>query len=146
MGLWTYAELSTGVCISCLPVIPKFFQHVAPKLSSALTTLKPRFTTKNSANKETASAAKSQSLQRAEREKLKLPSFTNTFTSLFSSVAKEDDHELSDQQSLPREEYELLHEESAVLRRYNTPRELSQMPPVNFARMRDDLEKGCGRF
>lgn len=34
IGLWTYAELATGVIISCLPVIPKFFQHIGPRISS----------------------------------------------------------------------------------------------------------------
>ncbi|KAK0511236.1 hypothetical protein JMJ35_005809 [Cladonia borealis] len=36
MGLWTYAELATGVIISCLPVIPKFFQHVGGKISATI--------------------------------------------------------------------------------------------------------------
>ena len=36
MGLWTYAELATGVIISCLPVIPKFFQHVCPGISASI--------------------------------------------------------------------------------------------------------------
>lgn len=32
MGLWTWAELTTGILVSCLPVVPRFFQHVGPKL------------------------------------------------------------------------------------------------------------------
>ena len=36
MGLWTYAELATGVIVSCLPVIPKFFQHVGPRISATI--------------------------------------------------------------------------------------------------------------
>ena len=36
MGLWTYAELATGVIISCLPVIPKFFQHLCPSMSASI--------------------------------------------------------------------------------------------------------------
>lgn len=36
MGLWTYAELAIGVIISCLPVIPKFFQHVGPRVSAII--------------------------------------------------------------------------------------------------------------
>ena len=144
--MWTYAELSIGICISCLPVIPKFFQSIGPRLSSALTTLKPKFTTKDSAKNGLASSAKSPSVQTAEREKLKLPSFKNTFTSVFASVLKEDDHELYDQQSLPRNEYALLHRESAVPKYNDTTRESGRMPPVNLATMRDDLEKGRGRF
>lgn len=36
MGMWGDAELSTGIIISCLPIMPKFFQHVAPKAWKAL--------------------------------------------------------------------------------------------------------------
>ncbi len=36
MGLWTYAELATGVVVSCLPVIPKFFQHIGPRISATI--------------------------------------------------------------------------------------------------------------
>lgn len=36
MGLWTYAELATGVIISCLPVIPKFFQYIGPRIASTI--------------------------------------------------------------------------------------------------------------
>ena len=36
MGLCTFAELATGVIISCLPVIPKFFQHVYPRISASI--------------------------------------------------------------------------------------------------------------
>lgn len=31
-GAWTYIELAIGIIISCLPVIPRFFQHFGPKL------------------------------------------------------------------------------------------------------------------
>ena len=147
MGSWTYAETSIGICVSCLPVIPKFFQKIGPKLSSALATLRLRSTTKDSANNGSASAANSKSSHRAKAEKLKLPSFKHTFTSIFSSAAEEkDDHELYNQRSLPKREYTLLHGESAVPRRDDIPRELGQTPPMKFATMRDDLEKGCGRF
>ena len=144
--MWIYAELSTGICISCFPVIPKFFQHVGPKLSSVLTTLKLRFSTKDSASNGSASAGKSKPSQRAEAEKFKLPSFKNTFASIFSSDAEEKgDHELYNQQSLPKREYALLDEEFAVPGRDDTTGELGQMPPVKLATMRDDLEKGCGK-
>ena len=85
-------------------------------------------------------------MQTAEREKLKLPSFKHTFTSVFSSVLKEYDHELYDKQSLPNSEYALLHEESAVPRCDDTLRDLGQTAPVNLATKRDDLENGRGRF
>lgn len=32
MGLWAYAEITIGIIVSCLPVFPKFFKHVGPKI------------------------------------------------------------------------------------------------------------------
>ena len=32
MGLWTWAELSTGIIVGCLPTLPKFFQHIGTKI------------------------------------------------------------------------------------------------------------------
>ena len=68
---------------------------------------------------------------------------------MFSSVSKEYDHELDDQHSPPTttRDYALLgEEEAAVGRREDTPRELGPTRPVKLATMRDDLEKGHGRF
>ncbi|CAF9943344.1 MAG: hypothetical protein ALECFALPRED_011122 [Alectoria fallacina] len=135
MGMWTYAELSTGIVISCLPVIPKFFQHVGPKLSSALTTRSK--TTKHSGNK-SASGTPS---DKVRPEKFKLPSFKTPFPSVISSTENDTDHELYSQQSLPKRDYAVLHEETAL-----SSRELSQVPAARLATTRDDLERGYGRF
>ena len=35
-GLCSDTELSVGVLIGCFPIMPKFFQHIGPKLSEAL--------------------------------------------------------------------------------------------------------------
>ncbi|KAL8792454.1 MAG: hypothetical protein Q9195_004910 [Heterodermia aff. obscurata] len=39
MGFWTYAELSVGILCACLPVSPRFFQTVGPKLTSSASSL-----------------------------------------------------------------------------------------------------------
>ena len=36
-GLCNEVELSVGVLIGCFPIMPKFFQHVGPKITEALT-------------------------------------------------------------------------------------------------------------
>ena len=36
VGMCAYAEVSTGLVISCLPVMPRFFQHICPKVSKSL--------------------------------------------------------------------------------------------------------------
>ncbi len=139
MGMWTYAELSTGIVISCLPVIPKFFQHVGPKVHSALTSRsKP---TKESDN-HSASATPS---DRVGAEKLKLPNFKHTFTSVISNTQKDEDHEQYSQETLPKGEYVQLHEQTVIPSR-NATRELIQMPVAKIATARDDLERGHGMF
>ena len=35
MGLWTLAEIATGIIVSCLPVLPRFFRHAGPKVLQA---------------------------------------------------------------------------------------------------------------
>ena len=130
MGMWTYAELSTGIVISCLPVIPKFFQHIRPKIFSALTL---RSTSRKDSGNESASSAPSEKV-RAD-SKIKLPSFKNAFTSVASHTEKDNE------QPRPQSEYVQLHEETAIPRGDATP-ELSQIPGAKLTTARDDLERG----
>ncbi|KAL9636600.1 MAG: hypothetical protein Q9204_002196 [Flavoplaca sp. TL-2023a] len=37
MGLWTWAELTAGILVSCLPIAPRFFQHIGPKVYASFT-------------------------------------------------------------------------------------------------------------
>ena len=139
MGMWTYAELSTGIVISCLPVIPRFFQHIGPKLSSAFT-LRSKYT--KDSGIEAASTTPS---DKVRSEKLKLPSFKHTFTSIVSTAEKDNDHELDSQRTLPKGEYVKLHEDAAFPGR-NTSKELNPMPAARLATARDDLESGYGKI
>lgn len=36
MGFWTWAEVTIGIIVSCLPVMPRFFRHCAPKASKLI--------------------------------------------------------------------------------------------------------------
>ena len=36
MGRWTWAELTTGTLVGCLPVMPKFFRHFGSKIYMTL--------------------------------------------------------------------------------------------------------------
>ena len=131
MGLWTHAELCTGIIISCFPVMTKFFKHIGPKLSSAFTLR---------SNKESASAAP---LDKVRPEKLKLPSLKHTFASVISSAERDDGHELYNQQTLPKGEYAQLDEDMVTPRR-DAIRD--SKPAANVATARDDLERGYGMF
>ena len=137
MGLWADAELSIGIIISCLPVIPRFFQHIGPKLSTALT-LRYKFT-KDSASRSLSATP----LDKVRVEKLRLPSFKHTFASAFSNIDKETENELYSQKPLPQRDYVQFHEETVIPRRDAT-RQLSQMPAARLATPRDDIERAFG--
>lgn len=40
MGLWTHAEISIGIIVCCLPVSPRFFQFIGPKIYGTFSLLK----------------------------------------------------------------------------------------------------------
>ena len=129
MGLWTAAELATGFIISCLPVIPKFFQHMWPKVSRTLSVMsKPR----KDSGIASAPVVPTEELQGSS--KLKLPKIKNTLASVLSHTGKEDN------QTRPEGEYALLAESTGVPRR-DAVKELSQMPAARLATRRDDLER-----
>ena len=142
MGMWTYAELSTGIVISCLPVIPKFFQHFGPKISSAFTLHSKSSKRSGNGSAPTFAVIKSSSDVK-QTEKLKLPNFKHTFASVVASNAEGNnvDCELYEQLPVPKKKYLLLHEEKAMPGR-NATVELSQMPRAKLATTRDDLERG----
>lgn len=35
MGLWTFAEISIGIIVACLPLVPRFFQFVSSKMAGS---------------------------------------------------------------------------------------------------------------
>ena len=127
--LWTFAELATGFIISCLPVIPKFFQHVYPKVSRALGGISK---SKKDSEIELARVVPAEELER--NLGIKLPSFKKTFASVFSYTEKDDD------QTQPEGEYAILSEE-VVVPRPEAATELSQLPAARLATRRYDLER-----
>ena len=36
VGIWAWAEMAVGIIVSCLPIMPKFFQHFSPKIRRVL--------------------------------------------------------------------------------------------------------------
>ena len=36
LGMWAHAEIAIGIIVSCMPVLPKFFQHFAPIIRHSL--------------------------------------------------------------------------------------------------------------
>ena len=37
VGVWSNAEIAIGIIVSCLPVFPKFFRHIGPKIHATFT-------------------------------------------------------------------------------------------------------------
>lgn len=134
MGLWTSAEIATGFIISCLPVVPKFFQTMWPKVSHTF-----RVMSRNRKGLGIPSVPEHPAEELHRSSKIKLPSFKNTFASVFSHTEEGDD------QTQPEREYAILSEEMAVPRR-DAAREPSQMPAAKLGIIRDDLEKGVPRI
>ena len=142
VGLWAAAELATGFIISCLPVIPKFFQHMWPKVSRALSVIS------NFRKDSKIVSTPSVPVEEPPRSpKLKLPSFKHTFTSIFSYTEKEDDvQELHDSLTLPKMDHAILPEQTAVPRPDAAAKGLSpRFPAAGAGTVRDDLEKGNPR-
>ena len=40
MGVWTWAEMSIGILVCCLPVVPKFVSFVSPKIQTMLSSMR----------------------------------------------------------------------------------------------------------
>ena len=139
MGMWNYAELSTGIIISCVPVIPKFFQHVGPKVLATFT-LKSR-PISGSSNTPTPATP----LAKIRTDKVMVPSLKNRFSSVTSDTETDDGHELSGEQSLPNGGYMVLDDEMKVAKR-DAAGDLVQIPAAKLATARDDLERGYGVF
>ncbi|KAM0803966.1 hypothetical protein BDR22DRAFT_886260 [Usnea florida] len=128
VDLWTFAELATGFIISCLPVIPKFFQHIYPKVSRALGGISK---SRKYSGIESAPAIPGKEPER--NLEIKLPNFKKTFASVFSHTEEEDD------QTQPERKYAILSEE-IVVTRPEAAMELSHMPAARLATRRYDLE------
>lgn len=52
MGLWTLAEVATGVIVCCLPVLPRFLRHAGPKVYRAFSIRSKSSSSSDSANSE----------------------------------------------------------------------------------------------
>ena len=50
MGLWTWGETTAGTLIACLPIMPKFFQHVVSQAYGTLSSISKSKSKVNSAS------------------------------------------------------------------------------------------------
>ncbi len=128
-GIWSEAELSVGVITGCLPVMPKFFQHVGPKIYKMLS---PGSTvTKNSTQNPRA------------RSKMSTDALAKVKGSLVRHSTR---HITSESDNDPyaqlHGEYYTLDESEASKSRAKMTGVPIQPPGAGIATRRDDLEYG----
>ena len=123
LGLWSMAELTIGIITGCLPVMPKFFQHVGPKLHSVFSTARV-----------TPASDSSKTFTFATLKKSKLL-FGKHSTGLGTS-----DADTSPYASQPHGVYCMLDEFGAS--QHQADRNSIAVPTGGAATIRDDLEHG----
>lgn len=125
MGLWCWAEVAMGILISCVPVLPRFFQHFGPRIVQYFTLGSKPATFKSSFNK---------SSNRIAAKVRGLPNSKTHFSQQSDGpTTAELSTELDNVKSLPNDRYVMLDDFEAGPGK----REGTQIPT-----RRDDLETG----
>lgn len=132
MGLWGWAELAIGIIVGCLPVMPKFIQHVGSKV---LKTFSIR------SKHEIRPAQNLKSRDKTLR--------ADTFTKIQRPFAKYIGSSISESLSEPYSPQARLHGGYLTPGEFDSPvsnaiiaHEPIQLPCVVIATRRDDLEYG----
>ena len=132
MGLWAWAELAIGIIVSCLPVMPRFFQHVGPKVYKTLS-----FRSKNKISpahglKDTHKTSKANAFTKIQRPFAKYvrPSVSGPLTDPYSP------------QTQLHHDYLALDKLDSSLQHVIIAHETVQPSSVIIATRRDDLEYG----
>lgn len=133
-GLWSDAELSVGLLIGCCPVMPRFFQHVRPKLSEAFS-LSP----KSVSNLSHHPKGRSKTPTMNARAKIKSPLAKYKFGSVIAES-------ITDPYTQLHAEYYTLSESEASQRQAISAFAPAQVPDAGIATRRGDLEYGHPGF
>ena len=126
MGFWTWAELSIGIIVGCLPALPKFLQHVGPKIYGRAIGNEPGFESRSGTSK-----PKVNPLARAKRSLSKY--------GVGSSVSKSCDDPYNSR-SVFNDEYLVLDGGDASPPRVPILHPTTGWPGQGIATARDDLE------
>ena len=122
-GLWSTAELPVGIITGCLPAMPKFVQHIGPKLQGVFSTLGS-----------TPASDSSKTFTSTTLSKIKAP-FSKRSTELSTS-----DTDTPSYTSQPHGEYYMLDKLGAS--QHQPDRNSIPVPSGGAATRRDDLEYG----
>lgn len=133
MGLWGWAELAIGIIVGCLPIMPKFFQHVGPKVFKTLSFGSQNKISPVQGLKDTNKQAKANAFTKTQRPFARYigPSVSDSLTDPYSPQTQLHDDCLS------------LNKLESSLPQVFIANETIQRPGVIVATRRDDLE--CGQ-
>ena len=133
-NLWSDAEFAIGIIIGCFPVMPRFVQHVGPKVSEALS-----FRSKSTHNTGHDPRNRSKTSKTAAAGKSKNP-FAKYRVG--SGICES----YNDAYAQPHGEYYTLDELETSRAQTETTSPPSQAPGMVAATRRDDSEYGHQRF
>ena len=149
MGFWTYAEIAIGTIVSCIPVLPKFFQHFGPKIHATFAS-KPKPGSSSSSNLRQARSLSPP----AGKEKPKIAkksSSSSSFENLFQRGSEGGETRVSETWSkvchpstvkVKNEHVTLDEYNTMLLSRGPTAGESARQIAKGTATKRDDLESG----
>ena len=138
-GLCSDAEFSVGIIIGCFPVMPKFFQHVCPKLKQAFSW---QSTAASNLCSPTPNHQKNSSNTKLSKNHVLSKIIKNPFAkykmglSTFESCIEQSSTQLGS------EHYTLHSESTASHSQAEMVLALIKVPSVTLATKRDDLESG----
>ena len=132
MGYWTWTELSVGIVVGCLPTMPKFFQHIGPKIRHRVLGTAPE--NASSAEVDTPEGHGLASFQRP---------FAKYGVGLSVSDSRDESYSTCKQ---PRSEYVVLDEVDASPRKGSSASEETGYQGKAIATVREDLEYGQNTF
>ena len=130
MGLWGWAELAIGIIVGCLPIMPKFFQHIGPKVYKTLSFGSKKEISPAHGIKDTHKTAKANAFTKIQRPFAKYdgPSVSNSLTDPYNP------------QTQLYDDYLTLDKLESSLPNVFIAHEIVQPPGVIIATRRDDLE------
>ena len=128
VGLWSWAELSIGIIVGCLPTLPKFFQHIRTKLN--------RRPSEPGPGSESSSAAKVRVLTKVQRSLAKYgvgPTISNSWNGTYNTPTQNHD------------EYLILDDVGPLPSRGRSSNAPTKWPGQGVATAREDLESAQER-
>ena len=130
LGLWTGGEVTSGIIVSCLPVTPRFFQYLGPKVCNVVSNI---ISSSSKSRLMTSSGSGSQRLQ-------------NQAISIERALDQTEEKEVHLNQAHRKDEYMTLSELDSAHTKTDTTTGWLSTSNGEVLTKQDDLESGrCAR-